>query len=138
MEQKKQTFIFSICDSLRKYNLTNEVKIFIACQFALESNFGTSQLARNRNNFCGMKTPLVRISSANNAGKPLEAYASYSSLNDCVDDYMLCIQYHRPMSRSISKACIPIRSRTGKNWPMTACSSTRRCFPGPFSRKSTI
>ncbi|MBQ3943310.1 MAG: glucosaminidase domain-containing protein [Elusimicrobia bacterium] len=98
MEQKKQTFIFSICDSLRKYNLTNEVKIFIACQFALESNFGTSQLARNRNNFCGMKTPLVRISSANNAGKPLEAYASYSSLNDCVDDYMLCIQYHRPMS----------------------------------------
>lgn len=71
---------------------------WIACQFALESCFGNSSLARSNNNFCGMKNPLVRISSAIHAGDPNYFWAQYDDLFSCCVDYLLCIQYHRPLS----------------------------------------
>lgn len=73
---------------------------YIGCLFSLESSFGTSNLALDFNNYCGMKNPLVRISSAMYAGRSGEGYfwAEYSSLNSCVVDFLLCLQYHRPKS----------------------------------------
>lgn len=79
-------------------NFSKEVCDFIACQFALESHFGLSPLACDNNNYCGMKNPLVRISSAIHAGDCNFHWAQYDSIHACVIDYLLCLQYHRPIS----------------------------------------
>lgn len=79
-------------------NFCAEVCDFVACQFALESNFGISTLARNNNNYFGMKNPLVRISTAVHAGDSNYHWAQYNGLSACVIDYLLCLQYHRPLS----------------------------------------
>lgn len=71
---------------------------WIACQFALESSFGESSLAHSNNNYCGMSNPLIRISSAIHAGDPIYVWAQYDDLFSCCIDYLLCVQYHRPLS----------------------------------------
>lgn len=74
-----------------------DVRYWISCQFALESGFGTSSLSEDNYNFCGMKNPLVRISCAEHAGDPNYHWASYDTLGCCIVDYLLCVQYHRPL-----------------------------------------
>lgn len=84
--------ITNYCPCLR------HLSVWIGCQFALESNYGNSNLAKVNNNYCGMKNPLVRISTALHAGDPLFHWAVYDNLDDCITDYVLCIQYHKPIS----------------------------------------
>lgn len=68
------------------------VKYWIACQFALESNFGQSRLAKLKNNYCGMSLPKSRISmniavSGN--------FAEFDSFESCVIDYCYWLAYNR-------------------------------------------
>lgn len=65
-----------------------EVKRFIACQFALESAFGSSPFAKCRHNYCGMKVPALRLSLVSNPTERGE-FASYSGITYCVHDYLL-------------------------------------------------
>lgn len=95
----KIDYLNSIIGCLDRYNLPFEIKKFIACQFALEHDFGS--LVED-NNHSGMKVPLVRFSVALNAGNGNDRWASYRSLQDCVDDYMLALQYHRPLRSDYS------------------------------------
>lgn len=67
--------------------ISNDVLWFIGCQFALESDFGRSLLAKSQCNHSGMKKPLRRISYSN-----LESnmkFAVYSTVSDCIADYLL-------------------------------------------------
>lgn len=77
---------------------SKEVCDFIGCQFALESSFGRSNLSVTNNNYCGMKNPLVRISTALHAGDGVYHWAQFQDLYSCCIDYLLCLQYHRPIS----------------------------------------
>lgn len=125
MNNSNYSFIANVSSIFK--NLTQfsqEVCDFIACQFALESSFGESALAHANNNYCGMKNPLVRISSALHAGDGNYHWAQYVSLQDCILDYLLCLQYHRPLStdydsvvhfsRFISKFYCPERNYINK------------------------
>lgn len=100
MEKYQIQFIEKVCSKLACFNFDYEVRLFIACQFALESFYGLSSLAVKSHNYCGMKTPLVRISTADNAGvvSPKDTFARYAGLDWCVCDFVLCLQYHKPLS----------------------------------------
>lgn len=71
--------------------INSDVADFIACQFALESAYGTSRLARESFNISGMKVPHVRLSTsvADDNG-----FAVYSSFNSCICDFFYWLQYN--------------------------------------------
>ena len=71
--------------------MSDEVRYWVACQFALESNFGNSRIAKTRNNYCGMKVPVCRV-SLNDAAT---GFASFSSLDDCVLDYCYWLAWNK-------------------------------------------
>lgn len=101
MKKDQLDFIEKVSSILRSvYHVHDEVADFIGCQFALESSFGRSSLAVNHHNYCGMKCPLVRVSVANNYQNPVDKWADYSSLEQCICDYMFCLAYRRPLSLS--------------------------------------
>lgn len=83
--------------SLLISSVSESVSLFIACQFALESNYGTSQLATKYNNITGMRKPLVRPSTCE-VDLDSNGFAVYSCKMYCIIDYFLCICYHRPLS----------------------------------------
>lgn len=90
----KIAFIDNIVELLGKYcpQMFVDVKYFVACQFALESNFGKSRLAKVNNNYCGMCLPKSRLSlniavSGN--------FAAYKSLDDCVIDYCYWLAFNK-------------------------------------------
>lgn len=97
MNDSQKAFIVMLIPEFLRFGFQRDVAEFIACQFALESNFGRSHLATLFNNYCGMRMPLVRINVVL-AQDPKTGFAIYSSLFDCILDYMLCLQYHRPIS----------------------------------------
>lgn len=80
--------------------LPHDVITFIACQFALESSFGTSRLAKECHNHCGMKAPLVRPSTALNRGVSV-VFADYPNKYFCIVDYFLCLSYHQPLAKQL-------------------------------------
>lgn len=95
---EKYSFLSEVRAWVKTFGFTEDVAFFIACQFALESDFGNSVLVHKYHNYCGMRCPLVRLSTALNAGDASSTWASYYSLADCVTDFILCLQYHRPLS----------------------------------------
>lgn len=68
------------------------LKELIACQFALESNFGNSNLAQLKNNHSGMKLAKLRLSTRNPESID-DVFARYDSMKDCIVDYVLWLQY---------------------------------------------
>lgn len=80
------------------FRVQEDVADFIGCQFALESSYGESPLAKTHHNYCGMRTPLVRVSVASNYRDPDEKWARYDDLLHCVYDFMFCLAYRKPMS----------------------------------------
>ena len=102
--QKTIDYIDSIVRLLRRYHFSNDVAVFIGSQFALESDFGRSNLAQKYNNHCGMKCPLVRVSIATNYGLSTsrDEFAHYTSLAACVEDYILWVAYNRPYSDALT------------------------------------
>lgn len=85
-KSEKLKFLDSIVELLSLYlpQAMEDVKYWIACQFALESNFGHSFLAKNKHNYCGMRIPKSRISM--NMAVSGE-FSKYDSLVVCVIDY---------------------------------------------------
>lgn len=85
-------------NSLWPDNIPYEVCCFIGCQFALESNFGNSALARKNNNHCGMKRPKIRPTyNVEHSG----VWAAYPILDDCIFDYFLWLVYNRITMRDL-------------------------------------
>ena len=67
MSDNQKDYLFKVYRYISGFNpFSQEVCAFIAAQFALESNFGQSNLAQNYNNHCGMKFPRVRPNLAMN------------------------------------------------------------------------
>lgn len=78
---------------LRNIVFGKDVLDFIACQFALESNFGTSRLASINHNYCGMKIPSRRVTYRDGQDG---VFSTYACLDDCVKDYVSWLLYNRP------------------------------------------
>lgn len=102
MDKKKLDFINLIRRHwlLRNIVRSSEVLDFIACQFALESNFGTSSLALTQHNFCGMKIPYKRCFFGYRISNDSE-FAAYDSLDSCVIDYVAWLFYQRPSTNQL-------------------------------------
>lgn len=99
MNKLEFAFIVSVSSCFSELSqFPKEVCDFIGCQFAFESDFGRSNLAVTNENYCGMRNPLVRISTAMHAGDGVYHWAQYHDLYSCVIDYLLCLQYHKPIS----------------------------------------
>lgn len=88
MKEEEKIDFLNIVISLLPDCFSLEVKRFIACQFALESAFGSSAFAKCRNNYCGMKVPKFRLTFATNLDEVGE-FATYSGLTYCVHDYLI-------------------------------------------------
>lgn len=103
MEQFKLDFINRVRQHwlLRNFVFSPDVLDFIACQFALESDFGTSSLALTRNNFCGMKVPYKRLTYRICSIKPSDGFCAYSSFDNCILDYVSWLFYNRPYQNAL-------------------------------------
>lgn len=77
-----------------------DVRHWIASQFALESNFGTSGFALCNNNYCGMKVPALRLTLALNY-QEVGKFALYSGITSCVHDYLLWLQSQKFFRREL-------------------------------------
>lgn len=89
----KLVFVDSVVNYLRIYlpDASDEVRYWIACQFALESNFGLSYQAKKNNNYDGMKIPQIRPSlNTALAG----SFSAFTSLECCVIDYCYYLCYN--------------------------------------------
>lgn len=94
MELFQRNWIVNFSNNIiLQHFFSRDVCVYIACQFALESNFGDSDLAIKHFNYCGMKVPHRR---ANKSIDNTHTFARYSSFNDCVVDYILWVFYNRP------------------------------------------
>lgn len=99
MNHYQFNFIQNVSSILQEhFRLKEEVADFIGCQFALESSYGESSLVKTHSNYCGMKTPLVRVSVALNYRDLFDKWARYSSLLNCIYDFMFCLAYHKPLT----------------------------------------
>ena len=75
--------------------LTPEWRMKIACQFALESDFGRSRLAVSSNNHCGMKVPALRVSTTTSSTLDVGSFASYDSFESCLVDFLIWLAYNK-------------------------------------------
>lgn len=83
----KAGFLRTIFDFARfRYHLPFDIAVFVACQAALESDYGRSDLAVSHFNYFGMKYPNSRYSMA--LGSTDNGFSVYSSMHNCVADYM--------------------------------------------------
>lgn len=90
MQINRQSFVLLIQKMLPRY-ISEEVRGYIGSLFALESNFGKSAFASCQNNFCGMKVPSIRLTTAFNIDEKGK-FAKYISLGSCITDYLLYLQ----------------------------------------------
>lgn len=99
----RKQFVKDLCLDIEGVfpTLPSDVILFIACQFALESNYGSSNLAKVQKNYCGMKNPLVRPSTSVTRGDGQQHYACYMYRIHCIVDYFLCLSYHRPLAKEL-------------------------------------
>lgn len=74
-----------------EFHLDPDVAQFISCQFALESNFGRSDIYRYNNNICGMKLPKFRVTCAQKAER---GHAYYNCVEDSIWDYFIWLTYY--------------------------------------------
>lgn len=93
-KSEKILFIDKIVSLFTRYcsDMSLYVRYWVACQFALESNFGKSNRALKTHNLCSMKIPQVRF-SLNTASTGV--FAVYDSDEDCVLDYLYWLAFNR-------------------------------------------
>lgn len=98
MENFKEEFIRQFMALAVYYcpTISLDVARFIACQFALESDFGDSPVAIDNHNFGGMKIPSYRISagcSRHDNSHPV--YLQFADARSFMIDYFYrCAWYH--------------------------------------------
>lgn len=100
METYKLDFIQFVIDRLPKM-MSDDVSLWIACQLALESNYGRSELAINCHNISGMQHPLTRLSMSTNANS--RGFAVYYQLEDCIEDYLLWLSWCRASKSELTE-----------------------------------
>lgn len=100
MEEYQILYIEKIAyfDTLRRF-FNGDICDFVACQFAIESNFGRSNLAIEACNHSGMKVPHRRV--CNNIGS-YKGFSKYLNLCQCILDYILWVFYYRPSLDDLS------------------------------------
>lgn len=100
MEDYQKLYIEKIAffDPLCRF-FNGDICDFVACQFAFESNFGRSNLAIEACNHSGMKVPHSRV--CNNIGS-YKGFSKYSTLGQCILDYILWVFYNRPSRVDLS------------------------------------
>lgn len=86
----KEGFLHYI-SSMLPCSICSEVRHYIACQFALESNFGCSGFACCSHNLCGMRVPSVRLTYCLNHDDKGN-FAKYLNEFQCISDYVLYLQ----------------------------------------------
>lgn len=90
MTKEQFSWIVRISEQIQLFGFLPPVADWIGCQFALESAFGNSRIAKVKNNLCGMKVPSVRPSL--NVG--VSGFATYKSIQHCIIDYVLLLSYN--------------------------------------------
>lgn len=91
-------FIIKVAAYIRcTFSIPEDVANFIACQVALESDFGESKLAKDYCNFIGMKVPFVRISTCTNYADVNSTFAHYNGIQSCLLDYFFWLQFQKPL-----------------------------------------
>lgn len=101
MTTEQLLFIEVISNSIHLYGLNEELRLTIACQFALESNYGKSKLVATNLNYCGMKMPKIRPTIAISE---YNGYAKYASTNDCIKDYIIWLLWNKPTKNDLNNA----------------------------------
>lgn len=93
MKNSKVEFLAKVADYLIDSYcfICPDVARFISCQFALESDFGKSQIAKDNCNYCGMKLPVRRLTFARGENRE---HAVFGSFYDCIDDYVLWLTFN--------------------------------------------
>lgn len=99
--QKKIDFLNQII-SLLPDCICLDVKRFIACQFALESDFGLAPSACCNNNYCGMKVPAIRITLCRNLDEKGK-FAQFSGIFSNVCDYLLWLSSFKFSKRELNE-----------------------------------
>lgn len=90
-ENLKEMFLERVIYGFIIYNMSDEVRKFIACQFALESDFGESCIAVENFNLCGMKCPTVRPTTSVGMWR---GHAVYNNFYRCFDDYFYWLVFN--------------------------------------------
>lgn len=86
----KDGFLMLVSNSLPRI-ISSEVRHYIACQFALESNFGTSPSSCFSHNLCGMRVPAIRLTYCLNYDDKGQ-FAKYLNESQCISDYVIYLQ----------------------------------------------
>lgn len=100
LSEEKIDFLSQVFHLVAPYSVSTDVCIFVAAQFALESDFGRSNLATKWHNYSGMRFPRVRPSLS---GPEYDGWSTYLSLADCVHDYFLAVSYHNPLRSDLER-----------------------------------
>lgn len=99
MTEKQVAFLDVIVESsLLTHYFSRPICEFIACQFALESDFGLSRLADINNNITGMKVPFKRPFYG---CKSDNGFACYSDWFECIKDYIVWFFYSHPHANCV-------------------------------------
>lgn len=86
MTQKQFDFVKIMSSNLQQFNFCEDVAIWVACQMALETAYGTSNLVKTNCNFFGMKHPAYRISLSCGS---INGHALYKCAYHSFFDYLL-------------------------------------------------
>lgn len=96
IDDRQRDFILHTSFYLKAYNIPEEVAQFMACQFALESGYGSSALAQDYNNITGMRVCYMRPSNQlNYHDEKKTSFGQYLSKTECLDDFVLWLSYQR-------------------------------------------
>lgn len=86
------------------FDCSPDVALFIGCQAALESSYGTSAVATANHNLFGMKVPKLRGHAPFVSSSGIDkSFASYDSFFISVVDYILWLQYNRISNKQRTK-----------------------------------
>lgn len=91
-ESYREIYIDNLYKSLRLLTpcITDDVCLWIACQSALETRYGTSNIFRNNNNLFGMKYPTKRPTCAICESKK---HSLYQTPMSSIIDYLLWLSW---------------------------------------------
>lgn len=90
----KRSFLNKVYNAL-PIRISHEWRMKIACQFALESDFGKSRLSVGFNNYCGMKVPVLRVTTCIDSSDHSGEFAHYDSFESCICDYLIWLAYNK-------------------------------------------
>ncbi|MBO7734947.1 MAG: glucosaminidase domain-containing protein [Methanobrevibacter sp.] len=116
MTSKQYDFIKTMCCNIEEIfpTLSYDVTLFIACQSALETNYGTSDLCRLFKNYFGMRNPMSRPSTSKVWGNCQFEWANFNSCYSSIVDYFLCVAYRKPLAKELEN--LDLFKYFIKNW----------------------